>query len=219
MKKIVKLLPVAFALMLINPAFADPSNKAQSDLSVTVAPFINITKEAETPTANARFNDAYTTLDLDTTLSATFKVVNNVPDKVIYLRATCPSAGGDQQALYGTAADAINIVFTNSSRQSATPTNSVSNITGATASAAQNPNAIAFAIKPTITPDTTTGAATPTAELSGKDGATDNVKYTIKNGVYTMKYDIQGSALANTFSTHDTDGTYKATLYLTDVNP
>ena len=214
MKKIVKLLPVALALMVAPMAFADTSNVAQSDMSINVAPFLNITKESETAEASAKFNDSYTTLTLDKSLAAEFKVINNVPDKVIYLRATCPSAGGAQQALYGTAADKINIVFTNSSRQSSTPASSVTNITGAGVAAAQNPNAIAFAITPTITADTATGAATPTAEMEG-----NNVKYTIKNGVYSMNYTLVADALANTFSTHDTDGTYKATLLLTDTNP
>ena len=215
MKKIVKLLPVALALMIAAPAtFADPSNNAQSDMSITVSPFINITKEAAVETSNAQFNDTYTTLKLDASMNANFKVINNVPDKVIYLKATCPSAGGEQKALYGNAADKINIVFTNGSRQSETPASAVTNITSATPAVAQNPNAIAFAITPTITPDTATGAATPTAEMDG-----NNVKYTIKNGVYAMNYSIVADALANTFSTHDTDGTYKATLLLTDVAP
>ena len=111
MKKIVKLLPVALALMVAPMAFAEPASNAQSDMSITVSPFLNITKKSETATTGAQFNDSYTTLKLNTPLSAEFEVINNVPDKVIYLKATCPSAGGDQQALYGTAADKINIVF------------------------------------------------------------------------------------------------------------
>lgn len=34
-----------------------------------------------------------------------------------------------------------------------------------------------------------------------------------------MQYAIGTSALANTFSTHDTDGTYQATLTLTTTGP
>jgi len=214
MKKLTKLLPVALALMLAAPAFADPSNNAQSDMSLTVAPFINITKESAVETANAQFNDQYTTLTTDTTLGATFKVINNVPDKVIYLRATCPSAGGDQKALYGSAANKINIVFTNSSRTADTPSTAVTNITSGAAAVADNPNAIAFAITPTITPDSSSGATSPAAEVINQ-----NVKYTISNGIFSMSYALGTEALANTFSTHDTDGTYKATLLLTDVAP
>lgn len=107
----------------------------------------------------------------------------------------------------------MNIVFTNNSRQPADT--AVQNITSGSGTAyKENPNAIAFAITPTITPDTESGAEDPT-----KTFESNKAKYVIKNGKYKMQYAIGTSALANTFSTHDTDGTYQATLTLTTTGP
>ena len=45
----------------------------------------------------------------------------------------------------------------------------------------------------------------------------DKVKYTMKNGVATFTCTLQGANVANTFDTHDTDGTYQATLTMTET--
>lgn len=212
--KITKLLPMAMALMLACPAFA-ASNNASSEMSLTVPAFINVTKESAVETSSATFNDAYSTITLAPTLNANFKVVTNVPDKVVYLKATAETsdgADGVSSALCGDTS-AMYLVFTNTTRKPADT--DVQNITAMSGTAkAKNPNAIAFLVTPLITPDGTSGAAEPTIEFS--DG---KAKYTLKNGVYAMGYTIATSALAETFSTHDTNGTYKATLVMTDANP
>lgn len=113
----------------------------------------------------------------------------------------------------GTDAESMNIVFTNNSRQPADT--AVQNITSGSGTAYKdNPNAIAFAITPTITPDTESGAEEPVATFDA-----NKAKYVIKNGKYQMQYTIGTAALASTFSTHDTDGTYQATLTLTTTGP
>lgn len=140
-------------------------------------------------------------------------MVNNQPDRAIYLSATAPTTGGATTALYGTDAESMNIVFTNNSRQPADT--AVQNITSGSGTAYKdNPNAIAFAITPTITPDTESGAEEPVATFDA-----NKAKYVIKNGKYQMQYTIGTAALASTFSTHDTDGTYQATLTLTTTGP
>lgn len=215
MRKIVKLLPAALALMLMSPAvFAAASDEATSTLNITVPEFINITKDnSSVETASATFDDNYTTITVTPALNAVFNVVNNQPDRAIYLSATAPTSGGSTTALYGEDADSMNIVFTNNSRQPADT--AVQNITSGSGTAyKENPNAIAFAITPTITPDTESGAEDPT-----KTFESNKAKYVIKNGKYKMQYAIGTSALANTFSTHDADGTYQATLTLTTTGP
>ena len=189
MRKIVKLLPAALALMLISPAFAAPSNSAESTMNITVAPFINIKKLSEVNAANAQF--------------------------VVYLTATCPSTGGNAKALYGEDDKKLNIVFSNQTKASEIQDSYITNITSGSATAkGDNPNCFALSLTPTIEPDTSSGAETPTASLEEQ-----SVKYTLKNGVYAMNYAVGQNALANTFSTHDTNGTYQATLTLTTTQP
>lgn len=113
MRKIVKLLPAALALMLMSPAvFAAASDEATSTLNLTVPEFINITKDnSSVETASATFDDNYTTITVAPALNAIFNVVNNQPDRAIYLSATAPTTGGATTALYGTDAESMNIVL------------------------------------------------------------------------------------------------------------
>ena len=70
-----------------------------------------------------------------------------------------------------------------------------------------------FAMNAKVTPDTNSGATDPTITP-----ALGKVTYVLKNGVYDFKYDLIQDATTGTFSTHDSYGTYKATLTLTDTN-
>lgn len=212
MKKIVKLLPAALALMLVSPAFA-ATDSAQSELTITVPEFINITKESSVETSTASFDGSYQTITLSPALNANFKVINNLPDRVVYLDGSVQTSGGSAKALYGEDADNMSLVFTNTTRLPDEA--AVQNITSASGTAyANNPNAIAFAITPTITPDSSSGATEPTKAFES-----NHAKYTISNGIFDMGYAIAVNAVANTFSTHDTNGTYKATLTLTTTEP
>ena len=85
MRKIVKLLPAALALMLMSPAvFAAASDEATSTLNLTVPEFINITKDnSSVEKASATFDDNYTTITVTPALNAVFNVVNNQPDRAI----------------------------------------------------------------------------------------------------------------------------------------
>ena len=184
-------------------------------MNITVAPFINIKKLSEVNAAEAQFNDEYTTLTTDKALGANFQVINNEVGKVVYLTATCPSAGGNAKALYGEDDKKLNIVFSNQKKASEIQDSYITNITSGSATAkGDNPNCFALSLTPTIEPDTSSGAETPTASLEEQ-----SVKYTLKNGVYAMNYAVGQNALANTFSTHDTNGTYQATLTLTTTHP
>lgn len=213
MKKIVKLLPVALALMIAVPAFADTaSENATSTLNLTVDKFINIThSDSSIETAKATFDPSYTTITVDNSLTAAFHVINNDPTRKIYLSATAPTSDGNTPALFASdAAGAdLSIVLTNSTRKPAA--NAVTNITGRSGVAkASNPDAIGFTIEPTVTPQSGTGAEKPLISY-----ADNKVTYAIKNGEYDMSYKLSTAAIAETFSTHDTDGTYQATVTLT----
>ena len=217
--KIVKLLPVALALMLISPAFAEEgvaaSNTSTSTQIITVPKFINITHDpASVESAEAQFNGTYSVITLDKSMNTQFHVVTNNPDEVIKLTATCLAGGNQVNAVYGKNAQNLRLIFTNNGTDKrAAAESAVTNIMTAPAKA-QNANAIAFVLTPTITPYKASGASAPTTTKEE-----DGVKYKIVNGAYDFNYRLAQTAVAGTFSTHDTDGTYKATLTLSKVSP
>ena len=223
--KIVKLLPVALALMLISPAFAEVvagSNTATSTQIITVPKFINITHDpASVESAGAQFNGTYSVITLDKSMNTQFHVVTNNPDEVIKLTATCLAGGNQVNALYGADAQNLRLIFTNNGTgDRAAATTAVTNIMGTETAIAQNANAIAFTLTPTFAVDSTSGGKTPTATLeAGGKGTQAGVKYSISNGAYNFNYTVGTTAIANTFSTHDTDGEYRATLTLSQVSP
>ena len=224
--KIVKLLPVALALMLISPAFAEEgaaaSKTATATQVITVPKFINITHDpASVESATAQFNGTYSVITLDNSMNTQFHVVTNNPDEAIKLTATCLADGNQVNALYGADAQNLRLIFTNNGTgDRAAATTAVTNIMGDETAIAQNANAIAFTLTPTFAVDSTSGGTTPIATLEAAgEGIQAGVKYRITNGAYNFNYTVGTTAMANTFSTHDTDGTYKATLTLSQVSP
>lgn len=217
MKKFTKFLPIAMALMLISPAFAATSESAQSTMTLTVPEFINITKGSCVETATASFNDEYTTINLDNAMSGVYTVITNKPGDKVKISATALADGSETPALFGSDADNLKLVLTNiGSGKHAAKASAITNCkTGAAID--QNANAICFKLTPVITPDATSGAKAPLSSTMGDDDY--GVTYTIDNGKYNFTYTLGQTAESKTFSTHDTDGTYKATLTLSQVNP
>ena len=217
MKKFTKFLPIAMALMLISPAFATTSESAQSTMTLTVPEFINITKGSCVETATASFNDEYTTINLDKAMSGVYTVITNKPGDKVKISATALADGSETPALFGSDADNLKLVLTNiGSGKHAAKASAITNCkTGAAID--QNANAICFKLTPVITPDATSGAKAPLSSTMGDDDY--GVTYTIDNGKYDFTYTLGQTAESKTFSTHDTDGTYKATLTLSQVNP
>ena len=211
--KITKLLPLAMALMMMNSAVFAAEDSSTSTMTLTVPEFINIAKEADSvETANATFDDTYETITIDQ-MNANFKVITNKPGQAIQLSGTTNASGSDTKAIYGTSATSFNLVFANQTGVKAT-VDDVTNITNGSPVVASNKNAIAFSVTPTITPVAASGAAEPSATFDS-----GVVKYTLQNGEYGMKYTLGTTAVANTFSTHDTNGDYTATLTLSKVTP
>ena len=223
-KHFTKFLPLALAMVFATTgsAFAEytPGTTAsQADYEITVPEYLNIIKTAELKESSnvTSFSADYTTINLDTAMQAAFTVYNNKPGTNIYLRGSAKADTGKAvPALGGTAADAIWLVFTNDDRKpSASAITSA--ITASGTDAAANPNCIAFDIEVETGAVSGTAASAAPGAVIGADGGAKSVVYTLQNGGYTFNYDFAQTAKTGTFSTHDTNGTYKATLYLTTV--
>lgn len=216
--KFTKFIPVVCALALACPAFAAATDSATSEQQITVPEFINITKKAgAVEEAGATFSDAYDAITLDAAMNVVFNVITNVPTDKVYLTATAKEDGGAVKCLGGAAdATSLKIVFTNDSVASGSPSGAITNALGNSPVLATNADAIAFNLTPVVTNDADSGmSAAPTGSL-----ASNVVTYQFsKAGKCDFAYTMGTSAIANTFDTHDTAGTYKATLSMTHAAP
>lgn len=217
--KITKLLPIVVALAICSTGTAfsateGESSNATAEYQLNLAEYLKITTSTEPVPSNVSFSDGYVTAEIDNALVGGFTVISNKVSKDIYLQGSATTNGGAAGALYTTGSDPskLKLVFTNQSHQPANT--AVTNITGGSPVLASNPDAIAFAITATSTHDNfPDDGITPSWDADKKQ-----VKYTIKNGTSVFGYSISGTNEANTFDTHDTDGTYKATLTMTDAS-
>lgn len=225
--KISKLLPIALAFTLCasSAVFAEGEIQGVRDASavyqLTLPEYLKITATSPGST-EATYDDGYTGLTLGNALSGTFTVISNNPDKVIYLQGNAVTAGAAQgdpnttsNALFMQASDpnALVLVFTNESRPP--QGTAVSNITSKTATSVElNADAIAFTLAASDMENTLLETtATPTWDDTKKQ-----VQYAIDNGTTNFTYTLGTTAYSNTFSLHDTMGTYKATLTMTDTS-
>lgn len=224
-KHFTKFLPIALAMVFAATgsafaAYTPGTTASQADYSITVPSYLNIIKTSGLKESSnvTNFSADYTQINLDTQMKASFTVYNNTPDTHIYLRGSTESATGTVAALGVPTDDTDNLwlVFANSERKpAASAITSALAESGADVSA--NSNCIAFGVTATL--GTVSGtAATAVADAEpGIDGGAKKVDYTLQNGGYTFDYAFDQTAKTGTFSTHDTNGTYKATLYLTTV--
>ena len=205
--KISKFLPLALALVLATPAsFAAASGSQTSEMTLNVGEFINITMDETVKTSACTFpSDTYSQINLSTPFDVTFHVVNNKVDRPIYL--TAKAGTGDFAALGGTAENPI-LAFANTTCAVKPTETQIKNAVSDSASIAGNPNVIAFTLEPTISPSEA-ASAQPAASL-----ADNKLTYTLKNGRYDFRSLAGANAAANTFSTHDENGTYMTTLTL-----
>ena len=219
--KITKLLPIVVALaMTTSGVFAEETGttnaiSSTAEYQLNLAEYLKITTTTTPQPSTVSFADNYASATIDTALAGGFTVISNKVSKDIYLQGTAVTSNGSANALYAKDSDPskLKLVFTNQSHKPANT--AVTNITGGSPVLASNPDAIAFAIT----------VATPTHDNFSDNGITPSwdadkqqVKYTIKNGTSVFGYSISGTNEAKTFDTHDTDGTYKATLTMTDTS-
>jgi hypothetical protein len=220
--KFTKFIPVALMLALAVPAvYADPEpdpEVAQSDMTITVPEFINITKlDGAIETATASYDATYDNITLNNAMTATFRVVTNKPGDTVYLWAQANEGSAVlKTALGGTDEEHLKMVFTREGTgEAGANSGAILNALQTTPTKVGNKNAIAFSVTPSITADDASGAVTPGASLA------DNVvTYTMsKAGKCDFQYTLGTTQVANTFSTHDQAGTYKSTLFMTHAAP
>lgn len=214
--KFTKFLPLAMALTLMCPAvLADVNNTQTSQLDLTLDYFINITKENESLVGTAAFNDDYTQItNITPQLVAGYQIITNTKDdKVITVKAESKTDGGNTPSLYQTGSNLFIVLTNEDNLPTAT---AVTNITGGSASYANNANAIAFALTESATADKTDRSAATTDPVYTYTA--NQLKYTLKNGIYHFLYTVGTTSVENTFSTHDTNGKYKTTITITDAS-
>ncbi|MBR1373336.1 hypothetical protein IJ750_05815 [bacterium] len=180
---------------------------------LTLADYLKIDATTQDQTSTVTFGENYSSISIDSAMTGTFSVISNASSKVLYLQGTNTVSGA--QALYsndGDATDDLHIVFTKVGGVAAD--GDVTNAASSAPSKASNKDAISFKIQPTVShAENSASGITPAWDNEKKQ-----VAYTMKNGTGTYSYLISGSADNNTFSTHDSSGTYQATLTLTNTS-
>lgn len=220
--KISKLLPITLALSLCMTtcAFAateETKQKAQADYQLQLAEFLDIEATAPAAVGTVSFANNYTAITIDGSVAGSFQVISNTNTKDVYLYATC-LAESEVPALYGDYG-ALKLVFTNTAAGgdgTKTTDDVVKGIRdGSYTTAPESPNAIAFAL--TVTPSLDADKSLIGGSITGSKHDTENIVYTIPNGVATFACSVSGSAQDDSFSARDTNGIYRATLYMSDT--
>ena len=214
--KLKKLLPVTLALMLGTTAVMAASEanitSSTAEYNLTLADYLKIITEQAPVTSAVSFGTDYSSATIDNALVGQFKVISNNREQILYLVGTCPTADGTAKSLYGADTNCENLKMVLTKTDVPPSGTNVTNITGGTPELKDNTDAIAFALNIATTHK---DGATETPLKAEWDS--DKVKYTMKNGVATFTCTLQGANVANTFDTHDTDGTYQATLTMTET--
>ena len=217
--KITKLLPVALALaMTTSFAYAAEdtiSNSGEANYTLELAEFFDIDVNQAGGNSTTTFGTDYETIKIDNAIVGEFEVVSNTDRKDVALTGTCEVDGdATAPAIYGTPDGGLKIVFANT-RVKPTAT-AVKNLTdGGNDSTTNNANAIAFALVDTYTSTESFSDDELETDASLSNGV---ISYGIYNGKHTFTYTVSAAgAVDNSFSTIDTNGTYKATLTFTDV--
>lgn len=212
--KITKALPLAvLALAFCVPSVMadDQSPSANTVFQLELPEYIKITSEKANITKTVTYDNDYAGANLEA-MTAKFTVITNNPAKNIYLQATCATNGTPAKALFCPSEEPANlfVAFSNESKLPEAAT--VAKATSATK--ADTPDVILLGITPALSHDNFGNAGITPAW----DSTNQRVKYVIKNGTGTLAYTTATKVEANSFSTHDTMGTYKATLIMTETN-
>ena len=217
--KISKLLPITLALMLGTSGVFAAEATDKADYQLDLKEYFNVVATAPDAAATVEYTGDYDGITVSK-ITCTYAVTSNTDTKNIYFYATCKAGEAEVPALYGTAL-LPKLVFTNTE---------IGNINNSPVSASQvtgmrngtitdpkdSPNAIALNL--TIGHEMLENSHPSTKEISAPvlEG-TNNVKYAIPNCKATFTCSVEGNAQDNSFSTLDTNGVYRATLYLSDT--
>lgn len=215
--KFSKILPIALALTLCTSAGVyaaggvDAQDNSTAKYELTLADYLRIATETEPSPSTVTYGTEYSSATIDNALTGVFKVISNNREQVFYLSGKCPTDGGTTDCIYGADPDCKNMKIVLTKTDVPPAATAVTNITSGSPTTGENPDAIAFAL--TITPAREDG---PDENLTAT-WDTSRIKYTMNNGIETFTCTVNGSNEANTFSTHDTDGTYQATLTMSEA--
>lgn len=211
--KFTKFIPVALALAFVTvPAFADPVTKS-NNYDVTVPSYFNITERTgavKTATGViAEDGSGNISMTYTTPMTVTYRVVNNNADKVFYIKG---SATGESavNAFSGTPGS-LKVAFANTTA-GALPTNDA--IANAIGEAAEASNANCFALTAAVTKSIIIGEA---SVLPDPAMESNKVKFTGQPGTYDVTLTFGTAALADTFSSRDQQGLYRAVVTITDA--
>lgn len=211
--KFTKFIPAALALTLATgtamAADITPVNSIPEDYTINVPPVFTIAEEAYSGTVTApKINDTFDTLSWTGTMGATYKVSSNMPNKVFYIKATCVGSGGNVKAFNNNVSE-IKVAFANVANAPAPA--AVTDVLAASPTATNSANAFAV--------DFTLGAVTTDqGVLSSPTMTNQELVYTITTpGTFHIPFTFATQSVANTFSSLDQAGDYKATITITDV--
>lgn len=211
--KFTKFIPAVLALTLATgtamAAEITPVNTLYADYTITVPEVFTIEQEALTNTVSAvKIDDTFDRLSWTGTMGATYKVSSNMPNKVFYIKATCTGSGGDVKA-FNTDVNAIKVAFANVANAPAPA--AVTDVLAAAPNA--NNSANAFAVE--FTRD---AVVTDAGVLSTPSMTNNELVYTITTpGTFHIPFHFATESVANTFSSLDQAGDYKAKITITDV--
>ncbi len=194
----------------------DASLNATVQYTLGVDDYLKITTTTPTVNLTTAIDEDYSALSIESPGIARFQVISNATTRNIYLQGKT-SVTGVYSTLFSQAgtADDLYLIFTKDGAGTRATAATVEAAKGATPAASATEDTIWF--KVTVT--------APTHDIyqenSGITAAWDStatkgqVIYTMKNGTGTFQYSVGGAAGA--FSLHDTAGTYKAQLYMTNT--
>ena len=225
--KISKLLPITLALSLClttaSYAATEATNSdAQADYKLYLKEFFDIEVTAPDATGAVSYANNYSSVSIDEAVTGSFQVISNTNTKDVYLYATC-LADSEVPALYGDYG-ALKLVFTNTavaatqggavegSKSSDTVISGIRS--GSITEAKDSPNAIVFDLE--VTPSLDAAKSLAGGSITGEFTDNTNVHYVMPNGVATFACSVSGTDQVH-FSPLDTNGTYRATLYMSDT--
>ena len=214
--KITKVLPLALALAFCMPAtFAEgESPSANAVYQLNLPEYLKIATTTANPATDVTFDDDYAGANLESAITGSFKVVTNLPTRAVYLQATCAVEGDTALALYSPDADPTKIYIVLTNEDHLPTASAVTAARGGSSDKAATPDTIALALTPTTAHDNF-----PSNGIKAKwDNAKNQIEYTILNGTGTFDYTTSEKVEPTSFSTHDTKGTYKATLTMTKTS-
>ena len=217
--KISKLLPITLALLLGTSGVFAAQSKDQADYELQLNEYFNVVATAPAAAATVEYTGDYDGINVST-ISGTYAVTSNTDTKSIFFYGTCLAGEAQVPALFGTDPKNPLLVFTNTEigtvNNKALTSADIAAITAGSQEPTQSPNAIV--LKLAISSELEEGSFPSGKKVSDPSFVeSKNIQYDIPNSKVIFTCTTGGTAQNNSFSTLDTNGLYRATLYLSDA--